>query len=64
MRIQYLGHAALADEVTIEGELDARDFVAHYTRAGQLVAAVIVGRPRAVPELRDRLSYLTEGMSV
>jgi 3-phenylpropionate/trans-cinnamate dioxygenase ferredoxin reductase subunit len=64
MRIQYLGHAALADEVTIEGELNARDFVAHYNRAGQLVAAVVVGRPRVVPELRDRLSYLTEGTAV
>ena len=64
MRIQYLGHAALADEVTIEGDLDARDFVAHYTQAGRLVAAVVVGRPRSVPELRDRLSYLTETTAV
>jgi NADPH-dependent 2,4-dienoyl-CoA reductase/sulfur reductase-like enzyme len=64
MRIQYLGHAALADEVTIEGDLDARDFVAHYTQAGRLVAAVVVGRPRAVPELRNRLSYLTETTAV
>jgi protein required for attachment to host cells len=38
----------------------ARDFVAHYTRDGELVAAVVVGRPRAVGELRERLSYMTE----
>ena len=59
-RIQYLGHAQLADEVTIEGDATARDFVAHYTRDGELVAAVVVGRPRAVGELRQRLNYLTE----
>jgi len=59
-RIQYLGHAKLADTVTIDGDPDARDFVAHYTRDGELVAAVVVGRPRAVGELRQRLSYMTE----
>jgi len=59
-RIQYLGHAELADEVTIDGEREARDFVAEYTRAGELVAALIVGRPRAVGELRERLRYMTE----
>lgn len=59
-RIQYLGHAQLADAVTIEGDPAACDFVAHYTRDGQLVAAVVVGRPRAVGELRERLSYTTE----
>ena len=59
-RIQYLGHAQLADEVTIEGDATARDFVAHYRREGELVAAVVAGRPRAVGELRQRLNYLTE----
>jgi NADPH-dependent 2,4-dienoyl-CoA reductase/sulfur reductase-like enzyme len=62
-RVQYLGHAPLADEITIEGDRDARDFVAHYERGGELVAAVAVGRPRALPELRDRLSHLTEATS-
>jgi NADPH-dependent 2,4-dienoyl-CoA reductase/sulfur reductase-like enzyme len=59
-RIQYLGHAQLADTVTIDGDPAARDFVAHYTREGELVAAVVVGRPRAVGELRQRLSHMTE----
>ncbi|HEX2703445.1 MAG TPA: oxidoreductase C-terminal domain-containing protein, partial [Solirubrobacteraceae bacterium] len=59
-RIQYLGHAELADEVTIEGDTAARDFVARYTRDGQLVAALVVGRPRAVGELRQDLEYMTE----
>jgi 3-phenylpropionate/trans-cinnamate dioxygenase ferredoxin reductase subunit len=63
-RIQYLGHAELADDVTIEGDTTARDFVAHYTLAGELVAALVVGRPRAVGELRQRLNHLREAASV
>jgi NADPH-dependent 2,4-dienoyl-CoA reductase/sulfur reductase-like enzyme len=55
-RINYLGHAALADRVTIDGDLPARDFVAEYTRDGALVAALAVGRPRAMAPLRDRLA--------
>jgi NADPH-dependent 2,4-dienoyl-CoA reductase/sulfur reductase-like enzyme len=61
MRIQYLGHAALADSVEIDGDLGARDFVALYVRSGEPVAALIVGRPRALGELRERLAYLVEG---
>jgi len=59
-RIQYLGHARLADEVAIDGDLDARDFVALYLRDGMPVGALAVGRPKALPELRDLLSHLTE----
>ena len=62
-RVQYLGHAPLADAIAIDGDPGARDFVAHYTRGGELVAAVAVGRPKALPELRDRLSHLTERTS-
>jgi 3-phenylpropionate/trans-cinnamate dioxygenase ferredoxin reductase subunit len=60
MRIQYLGHAELADSVSVDGDPQARDFVAHYTRGGELVGALIVGRPRAVGEIRERLRYMTE----
>jgi NADPH-dependent 2,4-dienoyl-CoA reductase/sulfur reductase-like enzyme len=63
-RIQYLGHAELADSVAIDGDPAARDFVAQYTREGELVAALIVGRPRAVGELRERLRYMTERTAV
>ncbi|HEX4035028.1 MAG TPA: FAD/NAD(P)-binding oxidoreductase [Solirubrobacteraceae bacterium] len=61
MRIQYLGHAALADALEVDGDLAARDFVALYTRSGEPVAALIVGRPRALGELRERLAYMAEG---
>jgi 3-phenylpropionate/trans-cinnamate dioxygenase ferredoxin reductase subunit len=60
VRIQYLGHAQLADGLTIDGDPDARDFAALYTRGDSLIAALVVGRPRAVAELRDRMSHMTE----
>jgi 3-phenylpropionate/trans-cinnamate dioxygenase ferredoxin reductase subunit len=63
VRIQYLGHAHLSDSVSVEGDMDARDFVALYSREGMPVAALIVGRPGALPELRDSLSYMTERTS-
>jgi NADPH-dependent 2,4-dienoyl-CoA reductase/sulfur reductase-like enzyme len=51
-RIQYLGHARLADSLSIEGEPDARDFTATFTRDGRAVAALLVGRPRQLPAAR------------
>ena len=60
LRIQYLGHAQLADSVTIDGDLAKNDFTATYTRDGELIAALIVGRPRTVGEIRQRLSQSTE----
>ena len=60
LRINYLGHAGLADAVEIEGDPDGRDFLALYTRAGEPVAALSVGRPQALGELRERLAYMTE----
>jgi len=59
-RIQYLGHARLADRVEVDGDPGARDFVALYSRDGMPVAALVVGRPKALPELRERLAHLTE----
>jgi len=60
MRINYLGHAALADAVAIDGDPAQRDFVATYTRGGRPIAALSVGRPQALGELRDLLAYMTE----
>jgi NADPH-dependent 2,4-dienoyl-CoA reductase/sulfur reductase-like enzyme len=59
IRINYLGHASLADAVKIEGDPAARDFLALYTRAAKPVAALSVGRPQALGELRERLAYMT-----
>ena len=52
LRIQYLGHAAAADALEIDGEPDSRSFTATYTRAGRAVAALLVDRPRALPAAR------------
>jgi 3-phenylpropionate/trans-cinnamate dioxygenase ferredoxin reductase subunit len=59
-RINYMGHAGLADAVSIDGDPKSRDFVAHFTRGDDLVAALIVGRPKAMGEMRERLSHLTQ----
>lgn len=59
-RIQYLGHASLADEVTFDGDPDARDFTAIFTRNERPVAALLVGRPQMLPQARELLAATTE----
>ncbi|HEU0318984.1 MAG TPA: FAD-dependent oxidoreductase [Solirubrobacteraceae bacterium] len=56
-RIQYLGHASLADAMTIDGDPDDLDFTATFTHAGRPVAALLVGRPRRLPEVRALLTF-------
>lgn len=51
-RIHFIGHATGCDGVFVEGDEPSRDFVAVYTRNAAPVAALAVGRPRAVPRLR------------
>jgi NADPH-dependent 2,4-dienoyl-CoA reductase/sulfur reductase-like enzyme len=52
LRIQYLGHAREGDAVEIDGAPAERDFTALYRRAGRPVAALLVGRPHALPAVR------------
>jgi 3-phenylpropionate/trans-cinnamate dioxygenase ferredoxin reductase subunit len=52
-RVNWLGNARGADSVDLDGDPDARDFTAIYRRGGTPVAGLLVGRPRALPELRD-----------
>jgi 3-phenylpropionate/trans-cinnamate dioxygenase ferredoxin reductase component len=52
VRVQYLGHAGIADSVSIDGDPAERDFTALFTRRGEPVAALMAGRPRALPEMR------------
>jgi 3-phenylpropionate/trans-cinnamate dioxygenase ferredoxin reductase subunit len=52
IRIQYLGHARLADAYEIDGDIESRDFVATFTRRGRPVAALLVNRPRALAAAR------------
>jgi len=52
IRIQYVGHAAAADEARVWGAPDERDFHVLYRRAGRPVAALTVDRPRELAALR------------
>jgi ferredoxin len=56
IRIQYLGHAPLADKVTIDGDPTQRNFTATYTREGQIVGALLVDRPRSLPAIRNQIT--------
>ncbi len=53
IRIQYLGRSRLSDSVLIDGDPEARNFTATFTRSGRPVAALLVARPRALPKVRS-----------
>jgi NADPH-dependent 2,4-dienoyl-CoA reductase/sulfur reductase-like enzyme len=53
IRIQCVGHPHLADAAMIDGTPADREFEAVLTRAGVPVAGLAVGRPRAIPVLRE-----------
>ena len=55
IRIQYVGRAAEADRIAIDGDPGSLDFEATFTRAGVPVAALLVGRPRALADARRRV---------
>jgi NADPH-dependent 2,4-dienoyl-CoA reductase/sulfur reductase-like enzyme len=59
-RIQQIGNAGLADAVSIDGDPAARDFTAIYTRADRPVAALLVGRPHALPDVRRLIAEPAE----
>ncbi len=56
VRLQMLGHAALADEAAVEGDLAARDFRVTYTRGGSPVAVLLANRPHELPRARALLA--------
>ena len=55
LRIQYAGHADLADDVRLEGAPGARAFTVVYSREGQPVGALTVDNPRAFARLRKEI---------
>jgi hypothetical protein len=63
LRIQYVGHADRADDVLIEGDPEGRDFSALFSREGIPVAALAVGRPRTIAQMRRRIdeAYWNKG---
>jgi NADPH-dependent 2,4-dienoyl-CoA reductase/sulfur reductase-like enzyme len=62
-RIQYLGHAPLADAVMFDGDPGGRDFAATYTRDGRPVAVLLAGRPHMLPQARELLTTNKERSS-
>jgi NADPH-dependent 2,4-dienoyl-CoA reductase/sulfur reductase-like enzyme len=57
VRIQFVGHAAGADSVTVEeGSTDDRSFLAVYRRAGAPVAALGMNQPRLFTRWRKRFA--------
>ncbi|MFE1885871.1 NAD(P)/FAD-dependent oxidoreductase [Streptomyces diastatochromogenes] len=60
VKIQFVGHAAGADSVTIEaGAADDRDVLAVYRRAGDPVAVLGMNQPRLFTRWRKQLAAAT-----
>ncbi|WP_215453445.1 FAD-dependent oxidoreductase [Streptomyces sp. ATCC 21386] len=60
VRIQFAGHAAEADSVTVEaGAVDDRDVLAVYRRAGRPVAVLGMNQPRLFMRVRKELAATT-----
>lgn len=60
VKIQFVGHAAGADSVTVEaGAADDRDVLAVYRRAGEPVAVLGMNQPRLFTRWRKHLAAAT-----
>lgn len=60
LRIHGVGRPRPSDAVHLDGDLAAGDFEATFGRGGRLVAAVTVGRPRALAAARREIAALTQ----
>jgi len=56
VNLQVTGWPSASDDVTVRGSLDALDFTAIFHRAGRLVGAVGVNRPKEVRTLRKLIA--------
>ncbi len=56
IRMQFAGTAAGHDAVAIDGDLNRADARILYLRQGRPVGGLLVGRPRALPDLRRLLA--------
>jgi NADPH-dependent 2,4-dienoyl-CoA reductase/sulfur reductase-like enzyme len=60
IRIQLVGSAAGADDVSFDGSVEERSFTAVLRRRGALAGALLVGRPHELPTWRRRLAEALE----
>jgi hypothetical protein len=58
-----VGRAAEADRVAIDGDPGGRDFEALFMKEGEPVAALLVGRPRALAATRRRVQAGLESLA-
>ena len=63
-RIQLVGDPRGATQLDVSGEPADRDFTALYVRDGVVVAGLLAGRPRALPELRQRIGQPHEERNI
>lgn len=47
LRLQYVGHAEAWDDITIDGDIAARDATVSYIQGGRTLAVATIGRPQA-----------------
>jgi NADPH-dependent 2,4-dienoyl-CoA reductase/sulfur reductase-like enzyme len=62
VRVQFVGRAEDANRVAIEGDPAARDFQALFTKDDVPVAALLVGRPRALAQARRQVQEGLESL--
>jgi Reductase C-terminal len=63
LRISYVGHADEADAAVLEGDLASREFSVTYRRGGRPVAALAVGMPRRLAQLRRQIDFASDHSS-
>ncbi len=55
VRIQFIGHRRPGDDLAIDGDLPGRTFTATFSRAGRLVAGLLVDQPHRLPAIRSAI---------
>lgn len=63
VRVQCVGHPREADGLEVDGHPSSRDFTALFTRAGRPVAALLVGRSRALAAARRTVQAGIDSMT-
>jgi hypothetical protein len=52
--LNYVGHAAGWDNIEFDGDVEKRDFLAIYRKAGKIVAVAGVNRDRELDEWEEK----------
>ena len=63
VRVQFVGRAEEADRIAIEGDPEGRDFQALFTKGDVPVAALLVGRPRTLAQVRRQVQEGLESLN-